>query len=106
VYITITAVLKQYYMCLCVSLCVPVCPCVWVCARVCLFVCHKNGNFSEILRSAHPSGSKKELRVTSFAAYGFYVLQILLLSVSTCYTFLLLTLSFHSPLRLHGVMLN
>jgi hypothetical protein len=39
-------------------------------------VCYNNGNFWEILRSAHPSGSKKELRVTSFATYGFYVLHI------------------------------
>jgi hypothetical protein len=38
-------------------------------------VCYNNGNFWEILRSAHPGGSKKELRVTSFATYGFYVLH-------------------------------
>jgi hypothetical protein len=39
--------------------------CVCPCERPC--VCYNNGNFWEILRSAHPSGSKKELRVTSFA---------------------------------------
>jgi hypothetical protein len=126
VYITITTVLKQYYMystsvcswfgvrvsacasvsvcpCLCVSVClcerpcVCVCPCVYVHVCVCVrvSVCYNNGNFWEILRSAHPSGSKKDLRVASFATYGFYVLQILFLTVSTCYTFLLHTLSFH-----------
>jgi hypothetical protein len=39
------------------------CLCVSVCVRE--SVCYNNGNFWEILRSAHPSGSKKELRVTS-----------------------------------------
>jgi hypothetical protein len=33
--------------------CVCECPCVSVCVRV--SVCYKNGNFWEILRSAHPS---------------------------------------------------
>jgi hypothetical protein len=59
----------------------PVCLCVHVA------VCYSNGNFWEILRSAHPSSSKKELCVMSFATYGFYVLQILLLTVSMCYKF-------------------
>jgi hypothetical protein len=45
----------------CVSVCVPLCLCVRV------SVCYNNGNFWEILRSAHPSSSKKKLRVTSFA---------------------------------------
>jgi hypothetical protein len=119
-------------VCLCVSMHVCVCSCVCMCSRVCVhgsvflcvcpcaricvspFVCYNNGNFWEILRSAHPSSSKMELCVTSFATYGFYTLQILLLAVSMCdklcygfcmlqillltvstyYTFLLLTLSF------------
>jgi hypothetical protein len=77
-------------VCVFVSMCAPVCLCVcpyvWVCARVCLFVCLCvsvclcaitmviSGIY--VLRSAHPSGSKKELRVTNFATYGFYVLHI------------------------------
>jgi hypothetical protein len=86
VYITITAALKQYYLCvhvclfvflcvsvclcmsmclcLCVSACLGVCVCLCVCVRV--SVCNNNGNIWEILRSAHPSGSKKEIRVTHF----------------------------------------
>jgi hypothetical protein len=36
-YIAITAVLKQYYVCVRVSGCVPVCG--WVCVRVSLSVC-------------------------------------------------------------------
>jgi hypothetical protein len=53
-----------FCVCLCLSVCVHVSVSVSVCVRV--FVCYNNGNFSEILRSAHPSGSKKELRVTHF----------------------------------------
>jgi hypothetical protein len=41
-----------------------------------MYVCYNNGNFWEILCSVHPSVSKKELRVTSFATYGFYMLHI------------------------------
>jgi hypothetical protein len=90
-------------LCLCASMCVPVSVsprvsgCVPVCVSVCVpmcvhvSVCYNNGNFGEILWSAHPSGSKKELCVTSFVTYGFHVLQILLLTVSTRYKFLLLT---------------
>jgi hypothetical protein len=78
----------------CVCPCARVCVCACVCARVCLFcvpvyvrvsvsVCYNNGNFWEILCSAHPSGSKKKLRVTSFVTYDF------------CYSFFLFT----SPVR-------
>jgi hypothetical protein len=66
-------------LCLCVSICMPVC--------VHVSVCYNNGNFWETLHLAHPSSTKKELRVTSFATYGFCVLQILLLMVSMCYKF-------------------
>jgi hypothetical protein len=61
-------------VCLFVCLCVSVYLCLSVC--VCVSVCYNNGKFLEILRSAHPSGSKKELRVTSFATYGFNVIHI------------------------------
>jgi hypothetical protein len=49
-----------------VSMCLDVCPCVSVCVTVCVHVSvgYNNGNFWEILCSAHPSSSKKELRVT------------------------------------------
>jgi hypothetical protein len=52
--------------------------CVSVCLGMCLrvSVCYNSGNFWEILRSAHPSGSMTELRVTSFATHDFYVLHI------------------------------
>jgi hypothetical protein len=46
------------FVCVCVRACVP------VCVRV--SVCYNNGNFREILRSALPTRSKKELRVTHF----------------------------------------
>jgi hypothetical protein len=62
--------------CVCVSLCLGMCSCVCVPVFVRVTVCYNNGNFWEILHSAHPSGSKRELRVTSFATYGFYVLHI------------------------------
>jgi hypothetical protein len=65
-------------VCVLVSVCVPMC--VFVC--LCVSVCYNNGNFWELLLSAYPSGSKKELHVTSFATYGFYMLQILLLTLS------------------------
>jgi hypothetical protein len=85
---------------LCVSVCLGVLVCVCLCACVCLCVCvrvsvcYNNGKFREILRSAYPSGFKKELRVTKPVTYGFYVLQILLLTVSKCYIFFYLR--FHS----------
>jgi hypothetical protein len=62
----------------CAPMCVGVCPCVSVCVLLCVrvSVCYNNGNFWEILCSVHPSGSKKKLRVTSFAIYGFSVLHI------------------------------
>jgi hypothetical protein len=85
-------------LCVCVPVCLGVCPFVSVCLPVCVLVsvCYSNGNFWEILCSVHPSGSKKELRIKSFSSYRFYMLQILLVMVSVCYTFLLLTLSFRS----------
>jgi hypothetical protein len=66
-----------------VSVCLRVCPCVrvsvcvsvWLCLCVRVSVCYNNGNFLEILRLAHPSGSKNELRVTHFC-YCLYVLHI------------------------------
>jgi hypothetical protein len=80
-----------------VPVCLGVCPCVSVCVPlcVCVSVCCNNGNFWEILCLSHPSGNKKELNVTNPVTYSFYVLQILLPTVSMCYTFLLLMLSFH-----------
>jgi hypothetical protein len=79
---------------LCVSVCLGVCPCLCerpcgctcacvcqcvflsVCVRPCVRVslCWNNGNFWEILRSAHPSGVRRNC-----------VLQVLLLTVSACY---------------------
>jgi hypothetical protein len=52
-------------VCSCVCLCVRVC----VCVRV--SVCYNNGNLWEILRSAHPSGSKKELCLHIFVTYAY-----------------------------------
>jgi hypothetical protein len=46
------------------SVCVPMCVSVCLCVR--MSVCYNNCNSWEILRSAHPSGIKKELRVTHF----------------------------------------
>jgi hypothetical protein len=37
-----------------------------VSVSACVSVCYNNDNFWEILCSAHPSGSKKELHVTYF----------------------------------------
>jgi hypothetical protein len=68
------------WVCVCVCVRVSMChgerPCVCPCAPVCVFecvpvcfcvsVCYNNGNFWEILRSAHPSDSKKELRAIRF----------------------------------------
>jgi hypothetical protein len=56
------------FLCLCVSIWVGVCPCVSVCLCVseCRCLCVRVfGNVWEILGSAHPSGSKNELSVTS-----------------------------------------
>jgi hypothetical protein len=85
------------FLCVCLCVRVSVCPYlrVFVSVCACVSVYYNSGNFSEILSSARPRDSKKELRVINPVTYGFYVLQILLLTVSTCYTFLLLALSFH-----------
>jgi ABC-type sulfate transport system permease component len=95
VYIKITVVLKQYYMystsvcswvclyvrvsgvCVCVSVCVCVCVCVCLCAITMV-----------ISEKYYPQRILAAVRRN-------YVLQVLLLTVSTCYTFLLLTLPFH-----------
>jgi hypothetical protein len=61
-------------VCVCMSLLV--CFRVWVCVRPCVSVCYNNGHFWEILRSAHPSGSKQEVLVIRFATYGFDMLHI------------------------------
>jgi hypothetical protein len=97
---------------LCVSMCAPVCVSVCVPVRVSLCPCvsvsmyYNDGNFWEILRSANPNGSKKELRVISSATYGLYVLQMLLLMVSTCYKFcylLFLRVIHFCYLRFHSI---
>jgi hypothetical protein len=79
-------------MCPCLCVFMGLCLCPHECACVYMSVCYNIGNFWEILCSAHPTDSKKELCITSFATYGY---TRLLLTVSTSYTFLLLTLSFH-----------
>jgi hypothetical protein len=60
-------------MCVSLSVCVRVYVSALVCVRVpvSVSVCYNNGNIWEILRSAHPSGSKKDLRVTHFCYLQF-----------------------------------
>jgi hypothetical protein len=59
-------------VCVSVSVCAPVCVCLCASVCPCVYVCvYNNGNFWEILRSAHPSGSKKELRVTNPVTYAY-----------------------------------